>query len=151
ICFGDFSSKEQSRLVFQEARITELSFPALVGGSEDAAFFTLMIQPENTRTSLDSVGNTIPAFGPKTKKQWRAGDFMLKIDGLEDASTQVGAIDAIVVKQGMKEPGEIGEIREPVVKPDLVVPDLTVTVARSRARAFYDYFKGFVIQGNPED
>jgi hypothetical protein len=151
IYFGDFSSKEHSRLVFQEAKITELSFPALVGGSDDAAFFTLTIQPEKTRTSLDSVGNTIPGFGPKTRKQWRAGDFILKIDGLEDASARVSAIDAIVVKQGMKKADEM-EIRDPGVKPDfLVVPDLTVTVASSRARAFYDYFEGFVIQGNPKD
>jgi len=152
IYFGDFRSVEQSRLVFDGARITELSFPTLVAGSNDAAFFTLTIQPEKTRTSFDSVGSTVPAFGPKTRKQWRAGDFNLMIDGLEDASTHVGAIDAIVIKQGMKKGGEIGDIKERVLAPDvLVVPDLTFTVAKSRARAFYDYFQGFVIQNNKDE
>jgi hypothetical protein len=145
ISFGDFRSNEKWRLVFDKARITELRFPALVGGSKDAAFFTLTIQPETTRTDFDSVGTAIPNFAPKTRKEWRTTDFILKIDGLEDASTKASAIDEIVIKQAVTKTdrGFSPEV--------LVIPDLTFTIPEVKARAFYDYFETFVLKNNNDE
>src|SRR5438128_2283763 len=52
IIFCDYNLKEQSRLVFDNARITELTFPALASVSREGANFTLTIQPEATRNSF---------------------------------------------------------------------------------------------------
>ena len=68
IVFIDYNLKEQSRLVFDNARITELTFPALDLGSKDSAYFTLTVQPEATRTSFSSAGSSISGRGFKTSK-----------------------------------------------------------------------------------
>ena len=144
IVFCDYNLKEQSRLVFDNATITELTFPALELGSKDSAYFTLTVQPGATSTSFSSAGSSISGFGARNRKAWSSGNFLLTIKGLEAAAARVRVIDAITVKQTLTR-GDGG------VSPVLTIPDLVLTIPKNQAKPFYDYFEQFVVTGNPND
>jgi len=145
IVFCDYTLKEQSRLIIHNARITELTFPALELGSKDSAYFTLTVQPEVTSTSFSSAGSSISGFGAKAKSSWSRGNFLLTIKGLEAAAAKVRVIGALTVKQALTK-------EDRVVSPGvLTTPDLVLTIPKNQARPFYDYCEQFVVNGNPND
>ncbi len=145
IIFCDYNLKEQSRLVFDNARITELTFPALALASKEGANFTLTIQPEATRNSFSSAGTSISRFASRTARLWLSGNFLLKVKELETAAARVKVIDALTVKQALIK-------GDRVVSPGvLTIPDLLLTIDKSQAKPFYDYCEQFVVNGNPND
>jgi hypothetical protein len=145
IVFCDYQFKEQSRLVFDKARISELTFPALDRATKEPALFTLVLQPEATRISFSSAGSTVSGIRAKASKAWTSDNYLLKIDGLEAAAGKVTVIDAITVKQTVST-GERGESPNA-----LTIPDLTLTINQNQAKPFYDYFEQFALKGNSQD
>jgi len=143
ILFADYNFKEQSRLEFDNALITEVAFPALDVGSNYPAHFTLTLQPETTRISKASSGSSVLGFGTKFKMQAKTAIFRLKITGLETACTGVKMIDAIIVKQPTTE-DEQGRLISEVLK----IPNVAFTLVESHAKDFYDWFGDFVLKGN---
>jgi hypothetical protein len=83
IIFLDFDYKEQSRVAFDNAVLTEIALPAVDTASRDAAHFSLTLQPEATRRSTASSGAKSSTIGTKSQKKWNASNCRLKIAGLE--------------------------------------------------------------------
>lgn len=139
IVFLDYARVEQSRIEFDQALITELTFPALDAASTAAVYFTLALQPAATRISTASIGIQVPAFGlanqpPSTRLL--AANFRLKIAGLEAPCKWLNGVDAIIVNQASGV---------------LNVPNVTFTLPESQGMAFYDWFKDFVLTGHNAD
>lgn len=148
IVFCDYNFKERSRLMFDNALITEIAFPALDAGSKDAAYFTLTLQPRATRISKASIGSSVHGFGGKKQQHFSSANFRLKIAGLEAACARVSKIDAIIVKQPATQ-RDFGENRDYGVTSEvLTIPNVVFTLGETQAEDFYDWFVDFVINGN---
>lgn len=141
-----YDLKEQSRLEFFQALISEIGFPALDAASKDAALLTLKFQPETTRMKPGSKA-AVSGLPAKTRpKPWLLSNFRLKIDGLD--CTRVSKIGALVVAQ-KNSLHAVGELRDYQTEPTSVeIPNLVVTLAESHAKEFYDWHEDFVIRGN---
>jgi len=138
IVFCDYNFKERSRLEFNDALITEIGFPALDLSTDNAASFTLALQPQSTRLSETSKGTTVPGFGARAAKRGLANNFRLKIAGLETACSNVKKIDAVVVKQPLREGGGARTLE---------IPNVTFTLLDRDAKEFSNWFDDFVLKG----
>lgn len=149
IITAQFNPKEYSRMEFHNALITEIGFPALDAASKDAAKMTIKFHPEYTRDIRGTVQWNAPK--PPPQKQWLPANFRLKIDGLDDATSRVNKIEAIVLKQKNVEHA-VGEMRDYEQEPGaLEVPNLVFTTSDGSADALYQWFDDFVINGNSGD
>ncbi|HEY3366575.1 MAG TPA: phage tail protein [Symbiobacteriaceae bacterium] len=136
-----------SRTAFTNALITEVGFPALDAASKDAAKMTIKFAPEYTRR-VSATGKVAGISAKGDQKKWLPANFRLRIDGLDDATSRVNSIEAIVVKQKVAE-NPVGEVRDFEVEPTkLEIPNLAFTVAESSADPLYAWLDDFVIQGN---
>ncbi len=100
----DYDFKEKSRMVWSNALITEVGFPACDAASKDAAKMSVTFLPETIREqTIPAGGRAYPAVnrgGQGMQKKWMPANFRLQIDGLEAACTRVNKIEAIVLGQG---------------------------------------------------
>jgi hypothetical protein len=148
IITADFNRKEQSRLQFNNAIITEIGFPAFDGASRDAGFLTIKFAPEST-TPLGGKGTDLS--GPLNQKTQRAlsSNFRLTIPGLD--CSNVSKIEAFTVKQKVVQ-DEFGKTRVPLKEPGkLEFPNLSISVAESSAGTFYAWFQDMVLKGKVGD
>jgi hypothetical protein len=148
IITADFNRKEQSRLQFNNAIITEIGFPAFDGASKDAGFLTIKFAPEST-TPLGVKGTDLS--GPLNQKTQRAlsSNFRLTIPGLD--CSRVSKIEAFTVKQKVVQ-DEFGKTRVPLKEPGkLEFPNLSISLAESSAGTFYAWFQDMVLKGKVGD
>lgn len=139
----DFNFQQAARREFQDAIVTEVSFPTLDGASKDPVFLTVAIQPEFAQFQLAKGGKVTP---PSSKsKIWTASNFRCSIEGLEEATTRVAKIDAFSVK--MKSVESVGDLRfdSPVY---LEIENIVLTIPFAGVQPFLDWFDDFVIKGN---
>jgi hypothetical protein len=143
----NFNNDVISRLEFQRAQITEVTFPAMDATSKDAARLSIVLSPEQTVLNRKASGK-LNAKATKTQKRWLSSGFRLSIDGVD--ATRVSKIDAMTVKLPRATFGECYSC-ENLPPPALVdFPDVVVTVTEP-ADSFYDWFETFVIKGNNGD
>ncbi len=151
IVYGKYDNTEKSRLEFHNARITELFFPRLetVALGFSMAPFFLTIQPEFTRVSAASIGESMPVYH-NPAQQWvlLADNFRLKIAGLEEACFRANGIDGITVKQPLILPTAEEAPNASLLPSPLDIPNITFTVPESMAEGFYAWFKDFVLDGH---
>lgn len=148
IITADYDYKERSRLQFNNALITEIGLPACDAASKDAGFLTVKFAPEFSSPSAGKGGNVIGALGSKQQKGWRAANFRLRIQGLEDACKYVSKIEALVIKQTVAQ-NQIGEMRDYQKEPAKIeFPNLVLSLSESQAGPFYAWFEDFVVKGN---
>jgi phage tail-like protein len=149
----DFNYRELSRINFFNALITEIGMPALDATSKDAAKMTLKFTPEYTRLSRAAAGQKVIGLpiSPKVQKQWLPANFRLRINDLEQATTRVNKIEALVIKQLMAD-NPTGTQRDYQKEPaHLEIPNLVFTVAEAYADQIYQWHEDFVIKGNCTD
>ncbi|HYL09121.1 MAG TPA: phage tail protein [Candidatus Acidoferrales bacterium] len=145
VVFADYAGKQNSRMDWSNALISEVGFPACDAASKDAGKLTVKISPEFTRRAAATQG---PIGSPRqmAQKRWLSANFRLKIDGLD--CSRVNKIEAITVKT-VSVANPVGELRTyEVVPAHLEVPNLAVTTAESFAADFYRWHEDFVIKGN---
>ncbi|MDO8751617.1 MAG: phage tail protein [Dehalococcoidia bacterium] len=151
IVAADFNYKEQSRLTFTDALITEIGFPALDAASKDPAYMTIKFAPETTKrvpSKGGTVGGAAAGKGAAVQKKWLPANFRLKIDGLDQPTSKVNKIEALVIKQKVTE-NPVGEARDAQIElAHLEFPNLVITLAEAYADPFYDWHDDFVIKGN---
>jgi hypothetical protein len=142
----DFDFKETSAVSFEDALITEVTFPALDAASKEMAVLTVKLAPDLTRRRPGS-GVAVAGGGRPGVKQkaWSAANFRLLLDGLP--TQRVSRVDAFTIKQAVRS-DPIGVQRDPQIEPGaLEFPNLAVTVAAQDAGAFYDWLDDFVVKG----
>jgi hypothetical protein len=98
---ADFNYTERTRRNFNDALITEIGFPALDGGSKDAALMTVKLSPEGMTYETIEDGDKLqsPPGMNLPNKMWHAANFKFTIDGFEDSLQRVTKIDAFSIKQ----------------------------------------------------
>lgn len=127
--------------------------PALDAASKDAAKMTTRFTPESTRRVTSSRGQPVGDGGKRSgpQKQWLPANFRLRIDGLDEATTKVSKIDAIVVKQKIVAT-PVGQQRGAELEPTAMeVPNLVFSMPESVADPVYEWLDSFVIQGRSTD
>ena len=147
IVTADFNRKEQSRLQFNNAVISEIAFPVLDAGSRETGFLTVKFAPEFT-TPLAGKGTDVSGvLAQKTaSKAWLPANFKLTIPGLD--CTRVSKIDAFAIKQKVVQ-DPLGQTRDFVKEPGkLEFPNLAVYLPEASAGTFYAWFQDMVMKGN---
>jgi hypothetical protein len=140
----DYNYKEKSRMVWNNAVITEVGFPACDASSRDAGMMSITFSPEAIREQTSPAGgSTYSAGRGAIQKRWLPSNFRLQIDGLEGACTRVNKIEAIVVGQGRSKGYEARGMAG-----GMQASNLVVTLPETDAAAFYKWQEGFV-KGNP--
>jgi hypothetical protein len=145
IIAADFNYRESSRREFEDALITELSFPTLDVAAREPAFLTVKFQPETIRFKPGSGATVTPPISSKTRK-WTASNFGVELSGLEAATKRVAKVDGFAIK--MKVAEQQGEIRRFESQAYLDVPNIVLSVPSQDAQPFVDWFEDFVIKGN---
>jgi len=150
IVTASFDNKEQSRLQFNNALISEVTFPACDASSKEAAYLTIKLSPEN---STPLAGSMAPMkadmSGSAKQKQWLPANFRFTIPGID--CSKVAKIDAFTVKNTIRE-DQVGKLRETTKEPaKLEFPNLSLSVAEVGAGGFYAWFQDMVIKGNSTD
>ncbi len=142
---ADFNRKEQSRLQFNNAVISEIGFPAFDASSKDPGHLTVKFAPEFT-TLLSGKGNDVSGLLAKRTKGWLTANFKLTIPGLD--CSRVSKIDAFTIKQKVVQ-DPLGQIRDFVKEPGkLEFPNLSLYVGEASAGTFYSWFQDMVLKGN---
>ena len=106
IITADYDYKEQSRLNFFNALITEVGFPALDAASKDAAKMTIKFAPEYTRMQAKARRPTVAgkyAIGKGEQKKWLPVELPPEDRRPRRGCTRVNKIEAITVKQKVVE------------------------------------------------
>ena len=145
---ADFQGTVRSRLEFQEALITEVTFPALDATSKDAAKMSIVLSPEHTVLNRKASGKLSPP-SVKTQKRWLTANFRFAIDGID--TTRVSKVEALTVKLPRITFGECLHCDGVASGPTKVdFPDLVITTGEP-ADSLYDWFEAFVLDGNNDD
>lgn len=138
--------REQSRLSFYNALVTEIGFPAMDAASKDAAKMTLKFKPEVTRNKRGGGGAALP---PAPQKMWLPANFKISIGNLD--CSRVSKIEALSIKQKVTEDAVGGE-RDYQREPGKIdFPNVVITLPESHADDFFKWHEDFVINGNSTD
>jgi len=144
----DFNGNVVSRLEFQRAQITEVTFPALDFTSKDTARMSIVLSPEQTVLNRKTSGK-LSVKTASIQKKWLNSNFRLSIDGLD--TTRVTKIEALTVKLPRISFGDCRLCDDLPPGPTKIdFPHVVVTI-REPADQVYDWFEAFVIQGNNDD
>jgi hypothetical protein len=145
---ADFNNNVISRLEFQRAQITEVTFPALDATSKDTAKMSLVLSPEETNLNRKASGK-LSAPAAKAQKRWLPSNFRFSIEGID--TKRVSKVEALTVKLPRSTFGECFRCESLPPGPIKVdFPDVVMTIGEP-ADSLYDWFESFVIQGNSDD
>jgi hypothetical protein len=147
IVTADINRKEQSRLQFNNALITEVGFPTLDGSSKDPGSLTVKFAPEFTTPLAGKGADMSGMLNLKaSQKAWLPGNFKLSIPGID--CSRVSKIDAFTIKQKAAQ-DTLGQVRDLAKEPGkLEFPNLALYVAEASAGTFYAWFQDMVLKGN---
>lgn len=148
IVTADFNFKEQNRLQFTNAMLTEIGFPACDASSKEAGYLTLKLTPEFTKMQAGSGAAMKTDLSQVQHKTWLPANFRLNIQGVEQACKFVNKIEPLVIKQTIVQ-DQLGQMRDYQKQPGkLEFPNLVITLAEAQAAPFYAWFEDMVIKGN---
>jgi T4-like virus tail tube protein gp19 len=139
----DYQYVVKSEREFLNALLTEVTIPAMDGGSKDAGYLNVRVKPESVRFKKGS-GQKIGQGAKPEQKVWLPSNFRLEIPGLD--CKFVTKIDSFTVKQTFA--SGIGVGRDFEVQPGkLEFPNLSITLSEAHAQSWIDWHNDFVIMG----
>ncbi len=146
IITASYDLKEQTRLQFFGATITEIALPACDASSKEAGYLGIKLTPESTKPIGGNGALLKGDFSKSQQKLWLPGNFALEIGGLD--CSRVAKIDAFTIKQKVvqDQAGQMREFRKESGK--LEFPNLAITMPEAHAGTFYKWFEDMVIKGN---
>jgi len=145
LIYSDQNYNEVKRLVFSNALISEIGFPAFDSTQGKAAFiFTLKLSPESTRPEQGKAGKSVQP--PAQQKQLIPSNFRLNLPGID--TQWVTKVEALVVKSKIVI-DQIGEKRITTkLAGPLEMPDVVIEMADGKAQSLGDWFNDFLVKGN---
>jgi hypothetical protein len=147
IVHADFNLKQTFSHQFSDAMITETTFPALDGGSNEGAYAKVKIQPQTVVTEQKPGAQLRPNEGIK-QKQWLSSSFRLNLEGISQLD-KVNKIESFTIKQGVKK-FWIGQDRFPTLHPTgITFPNLICTIGEAYAKDLWKWMDE-VKKGKPE-
>lgn len=147
VVHADFNLSSVLEQPFEDALISEVTFPALDGSDKNPAYLNVKLLPERIKLVP---GNGRKLQGEETPKQklWTPSSFRLDIDGVD--CRHVNKIDSFTVKQKIK-PLYTGKNRYPELEPTGVeFPKLNLTVAAAYAGGFIEWYNKLVVEGDQD-
>lgn len=142
----DGNMQAQGSRAFDNALISETTFPPLDGGSKESGTLRVVLSPERVRTTAG--GAAKGTVGNKAKA-WIVSNFRLELDGLD--CKRVSKIDSFTVKQTIAT-SAVGPGREVSKDPGkLSFGDLKITLAEAGAESWRTWHDDFVVRGNSGD
>ena len=133
------------RQMFTDAFITEVTFPALDRTSTTQASIGLKLKPR--QWSYQSGGSQIAFPTGVNLGGWLSSHFRVGISGLESACAHIVKVDSLVWKQSLS----MAQDRLSFTSGPIQTPNLVVTLPRTQAGPFTEWFKQFVINGKSSD
>jgi hypothetical protein len=141
---ADFDYRAQSARVFQNALITEVTIPALDGGSKEPAYMTVKIDPERIRYEQRNGEQLNSKIGGKTKL-WQTSNFRVDLGSLP--CDNISKVDSFTWKQSIIKDA-VGAFREATKHPSKVeVPNLKFTISMADLAPWQDWHQSFLIDG----
>ena len=132
---------------FQDALISEVSFPTLDGSDKSPAYVTIKLLPERITINTGG-GQKISGVDGQKQKLWTPSSFKLDINGVN--CDHVSKIESFTVKQKIK-PLYTGSNRYPELEPTGVeFPKLTVSIAAAHAGDFIKWHQDAVVNGDKD-
>jgi hypothetical protein len=146
IVYLDINGKEQKRLEFFNAVVSEVTLPACDAAARDPASLKLRLTPESTRLAGGS--GAAKGFGAKSAaaKAVATNTFRMSIQGLESATQRISKVSAASAKRGAPLPP--AGIREKPLPAALDCAPLSITIQERDAGPFFQWFTDFAVQGN---
>jgi len=149
ITHADFNLNKQIEHEFFDALITETTFPTLDGGSKDAAYLKIKLQPEKVITKINPSSQKLAGNLGSKQKLWMCSGFRLNIDGLDDMK-YANKIDSFTIKQGVKKM-YTGADRLPQIEPTKIeFPSITGTIAMTYAETLFKWYDQYVVKGQAD-
>ena len=149
ITHADFNGNQQVEHEFYDALITETTFPSLDGGSKDAAYLKIKLQPEKVITKIAPSNTKISGNTGAKQKLWMCSGFRLNIDGLDDLK-YANKIDSFTIKQGVKKM-YTGVDRLPQIEPTKIeFPSISGTIAVTYADSLFKWYDTYVVRGESD-
>ncbi|HKC37682.1 MAG TPA: hypothetical protein VKB95_16510, partial [Chitinophagaceae bacterium] len=138
---ADNNTKANSLLDFNDAMITEISFPELNAKNKNTpAMITLKFKPEEISFKNETDKTTQPAK-PGNKKQWMPANFEIDLSGL--SCKGVFKTEGFKITQKITEK-MIGDVRKPVNIPGkLEYPNITFYIPAADSKPWMDWYKNF--------
>lgn len=148
IVAADFQYQERARREFQNAIISEITFPKLDGSDKNPCYMSATIAPETLRFARPADSRVPTEIGKLRQKLWTASNFEFTIEGsLKDATRRCTKVDGFTIKQQVLE-YHSGDKRDPVRIPGpLEFPNLTFYVPEADAQPFIDHYTKYGIGG----
>lgn len=150
VTHADFNLKQTFIHEFSDALIMETTFPALDGGSKDAAYLKVKFQPERVNTQTKAGSNINDQNVPGRQKAWLCSGFRLKIDNVADTEF-ANKIESFTIKQGIK--GHYsGADRFPQIEPTKIeFPNIVGTIAAAKGGGMQTWYEQCVANGMSDD
>jgi len=147
IIAADFNMRARARRNFDQAMITDLTFPKLDGSDKGACYMSVTIAPE-TIAYEPGDGQTLKFdYRSKPQKLWAACNFDFTIDKYPDACRRVTKVDSFTIKQKPIDYAD-GATRAGIKLPGRIeYPNLTFYVPESDAQPFIDHHKTYTMGG----
>ena len=137
-----------ARLEFMHALVSSLILPKLDKSANEAAFMTVKISPEVTRSTGAEASAKPGVYISSLPKAWNISDFRLRIDGLETDCAHVTKIDSLSLGQKVAE-DYIGASRDAQKEAgSLEYSDLVIRLPEMYASGFFKWLDDFVAKGN---
>jgi T4-like virus tail tube protein gp19 len=147
VVHADFNLASVLAQSFEEALISEVTFPALDGSNKEAAYLSLKLLPERIKLEKRG-GERLSAEETPKQKLWTPASFRLDIDGVD--CKHVNKIESFTVKQKIK-PLYTGKSRYPELEPTGVeFPKLNLSIAAAYADGFIDWYNKLVVEGDQD-
>jgi hypothetical protein len=147
IVAADFYYQERARREFQNALISEITFPKLDGSDKNPCFMTATVVPETLRFAPGGNNKIDSKFSITAQKLWTAANFRFQIDKFSDACRRVSKIDSFTIKQQIHE-YHTGNLRDPLRVPGLLeYPNITFYVPEVDAQPFIEHYTKHGING----
>ncbi|WP_045119104.1 phage tail protein [Haliangium ochraceum] len=147
ILAGDFHYKERARRSFQEALISEVTFPSLDGQDKNPCYMSVTIVPETLRFEKGTSQSLESQIGQMRQKLWTSSNFDFRLDGFQSACRRVTKIDSFTIKRQVHE-YHAGNLRDPMRVPGILeFPNLTFYLPEVDAEPFIKHYNKYGIQG----
>jgi hypothetical protein len=144
----DNKQKPTARLQFGQALVTSLVLPELDRSTGEAAYMTVGVSPEFTRSTAAEAGAELGVYISALPRAWNISDFRLWIDGLEADCAHVTHIGSLSLREKtVYDPsGESRELRQAPTGREY--SNLVFRLPNMFADGFYKWFDDFVVKGN---
>lgn len=143
LCDSNLRPIEERQL--SSTALTEVAFPALDARSKEVGRLTLTLQPQSARTVSGSQCKGADAASKAKAKHWLPSNFRVDLTGLDTRG--VVRIEPFSVKSTAQGASPRGQRAQSPAQ----IPDLRLTIARSKSEAFQSWHDDFVVEGNNGD